>query len=204
MVDNGAFRFFASSPDEKCYCHALADVENVLILAAIGTGFLLEQIAVQVEDVDFVKGVHQALTHAAEGRIVEIGVVRNHADDTATGLLDLPLGETQELHVVVLEPLRVLLAQWFAVHFVVVLEQAANPLAPVGGTAGIGRIAENYQNRRVLLDGSGEPGFVGEGGQSGQAALFQFLDVQGVRQKKKASVRCREDDDRAPPERSSS
>ena len=39
----------------------------------VGANLTIERIAMQVEDVDSIKGLHQALAHAAEGGIVQIG-----------------------------------------------------------------------------------------------------------------------------------
>ena len=87
----------------------------------------------QVENVEVVEGTQQALTHAAEGRVIEIAVVGDHADNAASGLLDFPLGVAQELDVVILQPLRVFLAQGLAVHLLVIVNQAAYPVSLVAG-----------------------------------------------------------------------
>ena len=59
--------------------------------AAVGRRLLLLAVAVQVEDVDVVEGLHQALAHAAEGRVVQVAVVGDEGQDAVAGLLDAPL-----------------------------------------------------------------------------------------------------------------
>ena len=131
MPDNRIGLPLAAVLDEEGDGDALADVEDVLVEASVGAGLFLERVAVQVEDVNLVEGAHQALAHAPEGRVVQVGVVGDHPNDAASGLFDLPLGEAQELHVVVLEPV-LLLAKLLSVHLLVVLDHTGDPLARVG------------------------------------------------------------------------
>jgi len=53
-----------------CYSHPLANVKHILIRAAIRRGFFLEAVAVQVQHINFIKSLHQALAHAAEGGVI--------------------------------------------------------------------------------------------------------------------------------------
>lgn len=53
--------------DKNIDAHALHDVEHVLVLAAVRAGLLLAGVAVQVQYVDLVEGVHEALAHLAVG-----------------------------------------------------------------------------------------------------------------------------------------
>jgi len=100
---------FPAALHEKGNRYPLADIEHILVGSAVGAGLLLQGIAVQVEDVNGVKGLHQALAHASKGGIVQIAVIRNHPHDAASGLFDLPLGKAQELDIIVLKAFRVLL-----------------------------------------------------------------------------------------------
>ena len=168
--------------DEKGDGHALPDVEDVLVLASIGTGLPLQGVAVQVQDVNLIEGLHEALTHAPEGGVVQVGVVGDHAHQSLARLLNLPLGEAQELHVVVLKPLGVLLTQRFPVHLLVVINQPPNPLSSVGRMTRIGRIAQDDQDGTSLLDLACQTGLLGQRGHAGQVRLIQLLHLQGVGQ----------------------
>ena len=97
-----------------------------------------------------------------------------------SGLLYLPLCETKELDVIILQPLRVSLTKRFAVYLLVMLDQSPYPVTLVARVARIGWIAQDAKDRSLLLDGSCQAGFLGQGGKAGQQALFQFLPVQGI------------------------
>ena len=74
--------------------------------------------------------MHQALAHAAKGGVVQIAVIGDHAHHPAPGLFDLPLGEAQELHIVILQPLRVSFAQRLAIHLLVIVDQTSVSIHP--------------------------------------------------------------------------
>ena len=93
--------------DEQADGHALLDIKHVLVGRAVGGGFLFLGVAVQVENVDFVKRRQQALAHTAKGGVVQVGVVGNHRHHALAVLGHLPLGKAQELDVVVLQPLGI-------------------------------------------------------------------------------------------------
>ena len=113
--------FFGFLFDEQSNGHALPDVKDVSVLAAIRRCFFFQTVAVQIENVDFVKCFHQALAHAAKRGIVQIAMIGNHTDNTETGLLNFPLRETQELYIIILQPLGIFLAQRFSVNLIVTL-----------------------------------------------------------------------------------
>ena len=117
--------FFCAALDEKSDCHALTDVEDVFIWAAVRSRLFFQRIAVQVEDIDVVESVHQALAHAAKGGVVEVAVVGDHTDDAPPGLLNFPLGKTEEFDVVVLKPFRIFLTQRLAIYLFVSADQFA-------------------------------------------------------------------------------
>jgi hypothetical protein len=50
--------------------HTLADVEDVFVWTAIGRRLALQTVAVQVENVDFIKRLEQALAHTAKRRVI--------------------------------------------------------------------------------------------------------------------------------------
>ena len=172
----------SSKLDEKGDGHALPDVEDVLVLAPVGAGLPLQRVAVQVQDVSLIEGLHEALTHAPEGGVVQVGMVSDHAHQSLARLLDLPLGEAQELHVIVLKPLGVFLPQGFPVHLLVVFDQPQNPLPSVGRMTRIGWIAQDDQDGALLLDLARQAGLLGQRGHAGQVRLFQLLHLQGVGQ----------------------
>ena len=161
----------ASPPDEQADGHPLLDVEYVLVLAPVRRAFLLLRIAVQVQQVNLVEALHQALAHPAEGRVVEIAVVGDEAQHALARALDPPLGEAEELDVIVVQPFRVPFAERFAVHpeiaaglvgAVPASQQPGDPCAPVGGVPGIGWVAEHHHHRLLALHGVRPRRFAGD------------------------------------------
>jgi len=105
---------------ENADSDALLDVEHVLVLRTVRAALLLLAVAVQIEYVNVIERLHQALTHASEGRIVEITVIGYEREHAISGLLDSPLREPDELHVVIVEPFRIALAKRFSIDLEVV------------------------------------------------------------------------------------
>lgn len=68
-------------------------------------------------------------------------MVSDHPHDAASGLLNFPLGKTEELDVIILEPFQVSLAQRLAINLLVVVDQLPYPRARVARMARIGWIA---------------------------------------------------------------
>ena len=69
----------------------------------------------QIKHINLVKSLHQALPHAAEGWIIQEGMI---GDDTYNALLHLvhfPLGKTDELHIVIVQPLWIFFTQGLTV-----------------------------------------------------------------------------------------
>ena len=100
------------------------------------------------------KDAEQLLPHQAERGVVEIAVVGDEADDAAAGLLDVPLGQADELDVVVVQPglpLAEPLAAGphVAADLVVAAHEPGDPVVGVGGEAGEGRVAEDDGNCRI-------------------------------------------------------
>src|SRR5262245_54279757 len=92
----------------------LVEAEGVFIAAAVGRDLVLLAVAVEIEDFDAWKDAEQFVPHEAERGVVQITVVGDEADDAAAGLLDAPLGQADELDVIVVEP-RFSLGQLLAV-----------------------------------------------------------------------------------------
>ena len=135
---------------ENRNAHALLDIEDIFVLAAVRGFFFFLGVPMEVEDVNPVKGLHQALAHAAKGRVIQKGMVGDDANHAFFHLVHLPLGKAYELDVIVLEPFGIFFAQGLAVNLLVRVYQAGNPFALVQRMAFIGRIAGDYQNRFIL------------------------------------------------------
>ena len=155
----------------------MLDVEHVLVRGAVRTAFLFEGVSVQVEHVNLIEGTHQMPAHAAEGGVIQVRVIRDHAHHALAGLGDLPLGKAQEFNVVVLEPLGVLLAQGLSVHVFIVLDQAADPRTFIGRVAGVRGISQDHQDGHFALDLAGPVGLLGEGSEPGELAFLQLLQL---------------------------
>ena len=96
--------------------NALLYVKNVFVLGTVRSVFLFTGVAVQVKEVYFVKSVHQRLTHSTKGGVIKIAVIRDKPEDASANLVNFPLGKPDELDVVILKPLRVLLAKGFPIN----------------------------------------------------------------------------------------
>lgn len=86
--------------DEDADAHTLLDVEDVLVLAAVWRRLLLLGVAVQVEEVDVGKALHQTAAHSTKDGIVEVTMVGDKGEDTAPGSVYTPLPKSDEFHVV--------------------------------------------------------------------------------------------------------
>ena len=196
MVDAGqagAAAFCIGPAHKQANGHALLDVEHVVVLAAAGRFFFLFAVAVQVEQVDVVKALHQALAHAAKGGVVQVAVVGDKGQHAVAGALDAPLRKADELDVVVVEPFGVALGKFLAIHRKVVArgaaalaavhaaQQVGNPLAGIGRMPRIRRVAQHHHDRRVALDVAGRARFFGQPlGEQRQAGEFvRFFERVG-------------------------
>ena len=130
---------------------ALLDVEHVLVYPAVRGLLVLLDVAVQVENVDLIERAHQRLAHAAERWVVEVAVVGDETQHALAGALDPPLGEADELHVIVAQPLRLSGLLQFGDARFVVRGQVPDPLALVRRVPGVGRVADHDHHRAVSL-----------------------------------------------------
>ena len=154
--------------------HALLDVKDVFVLAACWRFLLFLAVAVQIEQINLVKALHQALPHAAKSGVVQIAVVGDEGQHPVAGALDAPLGKADELDVVVVQPFGVALAQRLAVHSEVIAgeravvagvgaaQQVLHPLTLVGRMPRIRRIAQHHHHRRLAFDFGRGQRFVGQ------------------------------------------
>ena len=95
----------------------------------------------EVEHADPAEGLHERPAHSSKRGVVEVAVVADVAMDTGTRTIEQPLRETDELHVVILEP-HLALAEGLALNVVVArgrgtigqptLEEAVDPRPHVG------------------------------------------------------------------------
>ena len=152
----------ATAFDKQPDGDALLNVKHVFILAAVRGAFFFSAVAVQIQNVNFVKVLEQTLPHAAKSRVVNPGVVGDEAEDALTGLRNAPVGEAHKPHIIVIQPFRVALAEGRAIHgkiigdrapIVTAVEQFFNPLPLVCGMPRIRRIAEHHHHRLFLFDG---------------------------------------------------
>ncbi len=192
MAHPGGPRVPVLAFDEDAYCDALLDVEHVLVLRPVRRGLLLFCVAVEIQHVNIVEGIHEALAHPAERRVVEVTVVADKRKDTVARAFDAPLREPDELHVIVVQPFRIALAQRFAVHFKITgrssigrtvrpAEEIGNPPAVIDRVSRIGRVAQYHHDGVVGLDLTRRVGFLGDdiGEQRQVAQLERFLERIG-------------------------
>ena len=136
----------------------------------------------QINEVNFIESLHEALAHAAEGGVVEVAVIGDEGEDALAGLVDAPLRPADEFHVVVLQPLGVALAERLAVAHVVIADEFPDPRAFVRAVAGVGRVAEDDEDGFVLFDLEGGVRLVREHAQRAELRGL-FLEIfEGVGQ----------------------
>src|SRR5205085_812946 len=87
-------------------------------------------------------------------------MVRDESEDALAGFLYAPLGPTDELHVIILQPFWIPLAERLPVALIVVAHEAADPFALVCAVAGIGRVAEDHEDGLMLFDFVGGVGLI--------------------------------------------
>ncbi len=86
----------------------------------------------KVEDVYFIKRIHQRLPHSPKGGVIEVAVVCDEPENAFADLVNLPLSKSDELDIVILKPLGVFLAKRFPIHHLVGLNLILNPVTLVG------------------------------------------------------------------------
>ena len=148
--------FFFRQFDEDIDAYSLHDIEDILIFAAIRSGFFLAGIAVQVEDINLVEDTHQFATHLPMDKSVNKTIVADICHYAFAITLHIMLRQTDKLDIVVRKGLYIALVE---VLFVVV-KQFVNPFAFVVATNRIRRIAHNNHHRSRLLDMGGFVGFL--------------------------------------------
>jgi chaperonin GroEL (HSP60 family) len=77
--------------------------------------------SVPIQDIDSVETIDQRLSHTSKCRIVKITMIRDKPDDSFSSLIYFPLGETYELHIIILQPLWISFFKWFSVNLIVTI-----------------------------------------------------------------------------------
>src|SRR6266487_5360658 len=84
--------------------YALLNVEDVLVRRSTGRLFSLLTVTVEIKDIYIIKTLQQAAAHATEGGIIEIAVIGDEGQDAIACLLNVPLRQAYEFHIIVTEP----------------------------------------------------------------------------------------------------
>ena len=71
------------------------------------------------------------MPHSSKGRVIEIAMIRNEPEGAFADLVNLPLGKSDELDIVILKPLRIFLAKGFPINPLIGLNLILNPIALV-------------------------------------------------------------------------
>src|ERR1700682_6012890 len=101
MMNYSCMSIFFSLPLYKdADSHALLNIKDILILCSVRRVFLLLAISMQVKHVNFIEALHKTLAHSTESGIIKVAVIGDECQDAITGLLDAPLRETDEFHIV--------------------------------------------------------------------------------------------------------
>ena len=127
--------------------HPHGDVEHVVILGAVRRALLLLGRTMQVQHVNLIERLQQALPHPAVRQPVQIYVIRDEPDDARAGPFDAVMGPAQELDEVVVQ-VELLLVE----PALVIVQKAEDILVAVlAAKVRVGRIAQHHQHWPVLL-----------------------------------------------------
>src|SRR5690606_26772698 len=130
---------------------------------------------------DGIENFEIALPHARERQAIKPGIIRNKANDAVSGLFDdAPLRHTEEAHVKIVEPL----ALWpsHSLGLAVGLRQVALLADRDAGKAVVWRIAENDEDRRLLLQCLGLLALFLQTGKRQRLLVFGLPAGQGIRE----------------------
>jgi len=83
--------------NKQCNCDALLNIKDIFIFASIWRRFFFKAASMKIENKNLIKGLHQTLTHASKGGVIEVAVVGDHGNNAPAGFVDLPLGKAQKL-----------------------------------------------------------------------------------------------------------
>src|SRR5687767_3327711 len=91
------------------YCYdngnALHDIEDILVACPVRRPLPLVSVAVKIEHVDAVKHTQHLPAHPSEGRVCEVSVARDKAENAFSVSLDVVGCEPQEFVLILIDPL---------------------------------------------------------------------------------------------------
>ena len=102
--------------------NTLLNIKDVLIHGPIRASFFLFGVSVKVYDPDIGEGLQPVVPQASKCWILQISMICYETQHPVVRMNNLALAKTNELDVVVLQPLRVLFAKRFSTNEVVVLD----------------------------------------------------------------------------------
>ena len=95
--------------DEDIDAYALHNIKDILIFAAIRSGFFLTRVAVQVEDINLVEDMHQFSAHLPMDKSVNKTIVADICHYAFAITLHIMLCQTDKLDIVVRKGLYIAL-----------------------------------------------------------------------------------------------
>src|ERR1039457_1124630 len=105
-------------------CHALLDVENILVrIAGVRIGFLFLGVAMQVEDINLIKSLHEILPHAAKGRIIQVAMIGDEGQHALSGLVNAPLRPAEKFYVIILQPFGIPFTERLAIAEIIITNE---------------------------------------------------------------------------------
>src|SRR6266487_484842 len=107
---------FYEYPDSN----TLLYIKNVLILCPIRCSFFFLCIAVQINYINIIETLHQALAHPAKGRVIQVAVISNKSEDTIACLFDAPLSKADKFHIVIIKPFRIAFSQRLTINLKII------------------------------------------------------------------------------------
>ena len=134
--------------DSDEYRRSLHDIEYIFILGSIWCCFFFLRVAMEIHDIDMVECSEEMPSHPTECRIIEIPMIGDIGEYSFIILLDHRLRETEELHIVVLEPVLAF-AKVHTIDILIILDLVRDPLASIGRDATIWRIADDDHDRFI-------------------------------------------------------
>jgi len=100
--------------------HSLPDVKDIFVFRSIRAFLFLEAVAVEIEDIYLVEAFHERLAHTSERGIIQITVIGDKPQNAFSCLVNLPLGKSDELYIIILQPFWVFLLEPFSIYDLVI------------------------------------------------------------------------------------
>src|SRR6266849_3424766 len=112
--------FYLWTFDEDANSHALLNIKDILVFCTIRRAFLLFAVSMQIKHINVIKTLHQTLAHPSKGGIIQVAMISDESENPMACLLDTPLCKAEKLHIVILQPFRISLSQWFIIYLIIV------------------------------------------------------------------------------------